>query len=91
MGAFEAVDMGSEAKRIVLGFGSGAADLRTAVEGYLMTQQGLRRLGSGTLESGGGKTPGIAVFLPASSRPSSISQRSARAHQRSSTPTKGPS
>lgn len=79
MGSFEAVDMGSEAKRVVLGFGSGAADLRTAVEGYLMTQQGLRRLGSGTLGSREGKTPGIAVSLPASSRPSSISQRSSRA------------
>jgi hypothetical protein len=63
MGYFEAVDRGSAAKRIVLGFGSGAADLRTAVEGYLMTEQGLRRLGSGTLESKGGRTPGIAVPL----------------------------
>lgn len=60
MGSFEAVDTGSAAKRVVLGFGSRAADLRTAVEGYLMTEQGLRRLGSGTLESRGGRTPGIA-------------------------------
>jgi hypothetical protein len=51
MGSFEAVDTGSPAKRVVLGFGSGAADLRTAVEGHLMTAQGLRRLGAGTLEA----------------------------------------
>jgi hypothetical protein len=58
MGYFEAVDTGSAAKRVVLGFGSRAADLRTAVEGYLMTEQGLRRLGSGTLESRGGQNTG---------------------------------
>ncbi len=61
MGYFESVDAGSAAKRIVLGFGSGAADLKTAVEGYLMTERGLRRLGSGELDSGGNKTPGVAV------------------------------
>jgi Domain of unknown function (DUF4410) len=63
MGYFESVDTGSAEKRIVLGFGSGAAELQTAVEGYLMTDQGLRRLGSGEVESGGGKTPGVAVPL----------------------------
>ena len=63
MGYFESVDSGSAAKRIVLGFGSGAADLKTAVEGYLMTDRGLRRLGSGDVDAGGGKTPGVAVPL----------------------------
>ena len=62
-GSFEAVDTGGAAKRVVLGFGSGAAELLTAVEGYRMTEQGLRRLGSGTPESRGGKMPGIAVPL----------------------------
>jgi hypothetical protein len=47
----------------VLGFGSGSADLKTAVEGYLMTDKGLRRLGSGEVDSGGGKAPGVAVPL----------------------------
>jgi hypothetical protein len=37
--------------------------IKTVVEGYLMTDQGLRRLGSGELNSGGGKTPGLAVPL----------------------------
>ena len=63
MGYFESVDAGSAAKRIALGFGSGAADLKTMVEGYLMTATGLRRLGSGEVESGTGKSPGLAVPL----------------------------
>jgi len=33
----------------------------TMVEGYVMTPQGLRRLGSGTLSSSGSKTPGMIV------------------------------
>jgi hypothetical protein len=63
MGYFESVDPGSAAKRMALGFGSGAANLQTAVEGYLMTDRGLRRLGSGVVDSGGGKGPGVAVPL----------------------------
>jgi hypothetical protein len=52
---------GSEAKRLVIGFGSGASELTTAVEGFQVTAHGLRKLGSGTVESGGSKTPGAAV------------------------------
>jgi len=52
---------GSAAERVVIGFGSGASELRTAVEGYQMTAQGLRELGSGDVESGGSKTPGAAL------------------------------
>ena len=63
MGYFEAVDSGSLTKRIVLGFGSGSAHLNTAVEVYLMTDQGLRRLGSGDVDAAGGKAPGVAVPL----------------------------
>jgi len=63
MGYFESVDSGSAVKRMVLGFGQGAADLKTVVEGYLMTDKGLRRLGSGTVDSGTGKAPGVAVPL----------------------------
>jgi hypothetical protein len=38
--------------------------LATQVEGYLMTEQGLRKLGSREIKSGGGgKTPGIMVPL----------------------------
>jgi hypothetical protein len=54
---------GDAAKRVAVGLGSGASELSTAVEGFQMTAQGLRKLGSGTLDSGSGKTPGAAVGL----------------------------
>jgi hypothetical protein len=63
MGYFGAVEEGSTAKRLTLGFGSGATELTTAVEGYQMTKTGPRLLGSGQIESGGGKTPGLIVPL----------------------------
>lgn len=52
---------GSAAKRVGIGFGSGASELRVAAEGFQVTAQGLRKLGSGTTASGSGKTPGAAV------------------------------
>src|SRR3954447_8810842 len=36
-GSFYSVEQGSTGKRVLLGFGSGAAELRTAVESYQMT------------------------------------------------------
>jgi hypothetical protein len=62
-GYFVSVDEGSAVKRVVVGFGSGAAELRTAVEGYQMTDQGLRQLGRGEVRSGGGEMPGVVVPL----------------------------
>jgi len=63
-GYFLSADQGSTAKRMLVGFGSGAADLKTFVEGYLMTEQGLRPLGSGEINSGSkGGTPGLFVPL----------------------------
>ena len=47
----------------MLGFGSGGAELKTLVKGYLMTAQGMRALGSGEVEAGSGKMPGGAVPL----------------------------
>jgi len=63
MGYFEAIDTGSAVKRLVLGFGAGTAELQPMVEGYLMTDKGLRRLGAGEVGSRGGKMPGMAVPL----------------------------
>lgn len=60
-GYFGTVDEGSGVKRMALGFGSGATELTTAVEGYQMTATGPRLLGSAEIESGGGKTPGLFV------------------------------
>ena len=54
---------GDAAKRVVVGMGAGASELSTAVEGFQVTAQGLRKLGSGTVGSGSGKTPGGAVGL----------------------------
>ncbi len=63
IGYFESIDEGSAAKRVAIGFGSGGAKLTTQVEGYLMEDQGLRKLGSREIDSGGGKTPGVMVPL----------------------------
>ena len=53
------VEGGSTVKRFVIGFGTGSPELDTVIEGYDMTNEGLRQLGSGTLSSSGNKTPGI--------------------------------
>lgn len=63
IGYFEAAEEGSTLKRLTLGFGSGAAELTTAVEGYQMTSEGPRHLGSAQLQSGGSKMPGLMVPL----------------------------
>jgi Domain of unknown function (DUF4410) len=60
-GYIVSVEGGSAAKRFVVGFGSGTSEMDTLVEGYVMTAQGLRRLGSGTLSSSGSRTPGMIV------------------------------
>ena len=62
-GNFYAIDQGSAGKRVLLGFGSGAAELRTAVEVYRMTPEGLRHLGGGASDSGGGRSPGMVAPL----------------------------
>lgn len=62
-GHFVSVEEGSAGKRLLIGFGSGSAELRTVVEGYQVTDGGLRQLGYRELKSGGGKLPG--VILPA--------------------------
>jgi hypothetical protein len=55
------INEGSTAKRVTIGFGYGASELRTAVEGYQMTAQGLRKIVSDTLASGGSKGPGASL------------------------------
>ena len=54
---------GSAAERVAIGFGYGKSRLSVAVEGYQMTAQGLRKLGSGKVKSGGSKGPGAAASL----------------------------
>jgi Domain of unknown function (DUF4410) len=58
-GYLVAVQGGSAVKRFVIGFGAGSSEMDTMVEGYVMTPQGLHKLGSGTLSSSGNKMPGM--------------------------------
>jgi Domain of unknown function (DUF4410) len=62
-GYFVSVDQGSATQRVLVGFGAGAAELKTAVEAYQMTAQGLRPLARGEIKSGGGELPGMVVPL----------------------------
>jgi hypothetical protein len=59
------VEEGSQMKRVTLGFGSGASELKTLVEGYQMTASGPRKLGQGAVDAGGGKMPGGALGVAA--------------------------
>jgi uncharacterized protein DUF4410 len=52
---------GGMVQRFVIGFGAGTSEMDTVVEGYAVTPQGWRKLGSGTLTSSGNKTPGMVV------------------------------
>jgi hypothetical protein len=60
-GYLVSVQGGSAAQRFVIGFGAGTSEIDTVVEGYVVTPQGWRKLGSGTLTSSGNKTPGMVV------------------------------
>jgi hypothetical protein len=62
-GYFVSVDEGSATQRVLVGFGAGGAELKTAVEAYQMTAQGLRPLARGEVRSGGGELPGMVVPL----------------------------
>jgi hypothetical protein len=57
------IDEGSATKRVMIGFGSGSSQLTTAVEGFQMTADGLRKIGSGKVQSGGSKGPGAALGI----------------------------
>lgn len=63
VGYFESVDKGSAVERVALGFGAGSASMKTRVEGYEMTSTGPRQLGSGEVDSGTGKGPGLVIPL----------------------------
>jgi hypothetical protein len=60
-GYIVSAESGSMGKRFVIGFGSGASELDTVVEGYVMTKHGLHKIGSGTLGAEGNKAPGLVV------------------------------
>lgn len=60
-GQFFAVDEGSRRRRVVIGFGKGASNLQTHIEAYLLTPQGHQLIATQSVDSGGGKMPGLAV------------------------------
>jgi hypothetical protein len=55
------VKKGDALERVAIGLGAGASELRATVEAFQMTATGLRKLGGGELDAGGGKAPGAAV------------------------------
>jgi len=61
------VKEGSGAMRVVVGFGAGKSSLATMVEGFQETAKGERKLGYGTVDAAGNKSPGmvlgVATFL----------------------------
>lgn len=59
------IEEGSTTKRVSIGLGSGASELKAMAEAYLMTGSGLRKLGSGRVDSSGSKAPGGAVGVAA--------------------------
>lgn len=61
VGLLTSIDEGSSAKRVMLGFGSGAAEIATELEGYLATENGFEKLSSGRAESVKSRGPGVAV------------------------------
>src|SRR5215471_1938593 len=60
-GYLVSVEEGSTGARVIIGFGAGGSKLTTTVEGYQMTDKGLRKLGHGTLGATGNKGPGAAL------------------------------
>ena len=64
VGCFSTFDEGSRMERVVIGFGSGSAELQTHVEVYERTDGEFRRLAAGGLRDGGSaKGPGVVVPL----------------------------
>lgn len=61
VGFLGSVEEGSGFKRVVVGFGAGAAQVTSHVEGYLATADGYRKLGSGDAASKKAHGPGVMV------------------------------
>jgi NADPH-dependent 2,4-dienoyl-CoA reductase/sulfur reductase-like enzyme len=76
-GEFVSIDKGSRAKRMLIGFGAGSAELETLVEGYLVTSRGLVPLGSAQIETAGGKMPGMLVPMGAGAAAGNVARSAA--------------
>ena len=64
-GCLLSINEGSTAKRVTIGFGYGASELKTAAEVCQMTVQGLRKIESNSMDSSGSKAPGAALGVGA--------------------------
>ena len=62
-GEFITINEGSRTKRVLIGFGAGAGELKTLAEAYLVTDAGLRPVGSTQVDTAGGKLPGMLIPL----------------------------
>ncbi len=62
-GEFFSIDEGSRMKRMLIGFGAGANELKTHVVAYQVTSTGLHHIGDAEFKAAGGKLPGMAVPL----------------------------
>ena len=60
-GQFISIDEGDRTKRVIIGFGKGSAEVKTHIEGYLVTERGHRLLGTRQVGAAGGKKPGLLV------------------------------
>jgi len=62
-GQFVKIDEGDRTKRVLIGFGKGGGELKTHVQGYVVTESGKRLLGRREVSTKGGKKPGALVPL----------------------------
>jgi len=74
-GQFISIDEGDRAKRVLIGFGKGSGKLQTHIEGYLVTPEGHRLLGSRQIATAGAKKPGLilpGIVTVATSNPAGL-------------------
>ncbi len=64
-GAFVTIDPGDRLKRVLIGFGAGARQLKTIVEIYQITAEGPRPLVTEEIKATGGKMPGMLFAVAA--------------------------
>jgi len=60
-GQFVTIDEGSLTKRMLIGFGAGASELRANVQAYQATAGGLHPIAEAVAEAKGSKSPGMAI------------------------------
>ncbi len=64
-GVFVTIDPGDRLKRMLIGFGAGAGELKTFVEIYRLTAEGPRPLVTEEIKATGGRMPGMLVSIAA--------------------------